>query len=67
MANIKEFGQAIENEGHFAVPKTFIVDSTSDLEFLPSIDKAAWGSFAICLENGETYALRESGEWEVFG
>lgn len=67
MANIKEFSQAVENEGHFAVPKTFIADSTSDLGSLPGIDKVSWGSFAICLESGKVYTLRQSGDWEVFG
>lgn len=67
MSNIKEFNEAIENNGDFATPKVFIADAVADLTGLPGTDDVAWGSFTICLENGKTYALRQSGDWEVFG
>ena len=65
-SDIREFDESTTDGSHVAIHKTFIVDGEDDLVDLPAVPKVSWGSFAICLESGDIYTLRKSGNWEKF-
>lgn len=60
-ADIKAGGEKFTNVEYF------IADAEADIASLPGINDVAFGSMCACLETGDKYVLRESGEWVKFG